>query len=76
MGLTYIVVASDPVAAVLVFLASSLFHMVLPFHQTRTIAVAAEDAVMDAVRPFNLAPGDYLVLAAQQAIARPSSSRR
>jgi hypothetical protein len=49
------------VAAVLVFFASSLLHMVLPFHRSDYRPVPSEDAVMDAVRPFNVPPGDYMV---------------
>jgi hypothetical protein len=47
------------VAAVLVFLASFVAHMVLPYHRTDYRKVPSEDALMDAMRPFNLAPGDY-----------------
>ena len=48
-------------AAVLVFLASSLIHMVLPYHRTDYGKVGSEDKVMDALRPFGIAPGDYMV---------------
>ena len=48
-------------SAVLVFLASSLIHMVLPFHRSDYGKVPSEDAVMDALRPFGIPPGDYLV---------------
>ena len=46
-------------SAVLVFVASSVIHMVLRWHSKDFKKFAAEDAVMDALRPFNLAPGDY-----------------
>ena len=47
-------------SAVLVFLASSLIHMVLhKWHSSDFKRFAAEDAVMDALRSFNLGPGDY-----------------
>jgi hypothetical protein len=46
-------------SAVLVFLASSVIHMALRWHSKDFTRFAAEDAVMDALRPFNLAPGDY-----------------
>lgn len=46
-------------SAVLVFLASSVIHMALRWHSKDFKKLAAEDAVMDALRPFNLAPGDY-----------------
>ena len=48
------------VAAVLVFIASSLIHMVLGYHAADYGRLPAEDKVMDALRPFNLAPGDYV----------------
>jgi hypothetical protein len=48
-------------AAVLVFLASSLIHMVLPYHRSDYGKVASEDKVMDALRPFGIPPGDYMV---------------
>ena len=43
-------------AAVLVFLASSLIHMVLPYHRTDYGKVGSEDKVMDALRPFGIPP--------------------
>jgi hypothetical protein len=46
-------------SAVLVFLASSVIHMALRWHASDFKKLTAEDAVMDALRPFNLAPGDY-----------------
>ena len=49
------------VSAILVFFASFLLHMVLPFHRSDYGKVPSEDAVMDAVRPFGIAPGDYMV---------------
>jgi hypothetical protein len=48
-------------AAVLVFVASSNIHMVLPFHRTDYGKVPSEDAVMDALRKFSIPPGDYIV---------------
>jgi hypothetical protein len=49
------------VAAVLVFIASSVIHMFLTYHQTDFNAVPDEDKVMAALRPFNLQPGDYMM---------------
>ncbi len=46
-------------SAVLVFVASSVIHMALRWHSKDFKRFAAEDAVMDALRPFDLAPGDY-----------------
>ena len=49
------------VAAILVFIASSLVHMVLPYHRTDYGKLPDEDKVMDALRPFNIPPADYLM---------------
>ena len=48
-------------SAVLVFVASAVFHMLLPFHRKDYRKVPAEADVMDALRPFNLPPGDYVM---------------
>src|SRR4030095_6336463 len=47
-------------AAVLVFIASSIIHMVLPYHRSDYKKLPSEDAVMDALRRFSIPPGDYL----------------
>ena len=49
------------VAAVLVFVASSIIHMLLPYHRTDFGKVPDEDAVMDAMRGFNIPAGDYVI---------------
>ena len=49
------------VAAVLVFLASSVIHMVLPIHKTDWKKVPDKDAMQDAVRRLGITPGDYTV---------------
>jgi hypothetical protein len=49
------------VAAVLVFVASSVIHMLLTYHRNDFRAVPNEDAVMDALRPFTIPPGDYVL---------------
>jgi hypothetical protein len=46
-------------SAVLVFIASSVIHMATRWHANDFKKLAAEDAVMDALRPFNLPPADY-----------------
>ena len=48
-------------SGVIVFAASSIFHMLLPFHRKDYRRVPAEDDVMAALRPFNLPPGDYVM---------------
>ena len=49
------------VASVLVFIASSLVHMVLPWHKSDYPKMSNEDQVMDALRPLAIPPGDYIV---------------
>lgn len=48
-------------SAVAVFAASSILHMLLPWHKSDYARVPNEDQLRDALRPFNLAPGDYMV---------------
>ncbi len=47
------------VSAALVFVASSLIHMVFGYHKGDYSKVPREDEAMAAMRQFNLAPGDY-----------------
>jgi hypothetical protein len=54
------------VSSVLIFLVSSVIHMVTPWHKGDHRTVPNEDGVMQALRPFGLAPGDYMM-------PRPSS---
>ena len=49
------------VAAVLVFVMSSIIHMVLTYHRSDFGAVPEEGAVRDALRPFGIPPGEYVV---------------
>jgi hypothetical protein len=46
-------------AAVLVFVASSIIHMLLTYHESDFGRLPDEDGVMDALRPFNISPGEY-----------------
>jgi hypothetical protein len=48
-------------SAIIVFVASSLVHMVLPWHKSDYPRVPNEDKFMDAVRPLAIPPGDYMV---------------
>ena len=48
------------VSAIVVFVASSIVHMVLGYHAADYGRVASEDKVLDALRPFGIAPGDYM----------------
>lgn len=49
------------VSAVIVFVASSLIHMVLPWHKSDYRKVPNEDKFMDTLRPLAIPPGDYMV---------------
>ena len=49
------------VSGVLVFIASSVLHMVLPYHRNDVQGVPNEAGVMNALRPFNIPPGDYMI---------------
>ena len=47
------------VSAALVFVASSVIHMMLSYHNKDFRAVPDEDGVMDALRGFDIPAGDY-----------------
>jgi len=48
-------------SAVIVFVASSVIHMALPWHKNDFRRVPDQDKLMDALRPFALPPGQYAV---------------
>lgn len=48
-------------SAVIVFVASSIIHMALPWHRSDYKRLANEDAFMDSVRSLGVPPGDYIV---------------
>ncbi|HEX4562132.1 MAG TPA: hypothetical protein VH113_09915 [Gemmatimonadales bacterium] len=48
-------------SAVLVFLVSSVIHMMSPWHKNDYPLLPNQDQVMDALRPLNIPPGDYFV---------------
>jgi len=48
-------------SAVIVFVASSIIHMVLPFHRNDMRRAEKEDEVREALRRFNIPPGDYFI---------------
>jgi len=56
------------VSAVLVFLVSSLIHMLTPWHAGDFSKLPNEEGVLAALRPFNITPGSY-------AAPRPSSMK-
>lgn len=47
------------VSAVFVFIASSLIHMLLPYHRSDFKKVPNEDATMEELRKLNIPPGEY-----------------
>jgi hypothetical protein len=53
-------------SSVIVFVVSSLIHMVLPWHKSDFPKMPNEDKAMEALRPLAIPPGDYM-------IPRPSS---
>jgi len=48
-------------SAVIVFVVSSIIHMATPWHKDDYPKVPNEDKVMDALRPFSIPPGDYMM---------------
>lgn len=57
------------VSAVIVFIASSIIHMVLPYHRSDVRKLAKEDEFLEAVRRLNILPGDYVAPHAGSATA-------
>lgn len=48
-------------SAVIVFLMSSILHMLMPYHRSDFAKVPNEDDVMDSLGKFNIPPGDYVI---------------
>ena len=48
-------------SAVIVFVASSIIHMMSPWHKTDYERLPEEEKVRAALRPFAIPPGDYMV---------------
>jgi hypothetical protein len=55
-------------SSVIVFVVSSVIHMVLPWHKSDYPKIPNEERVMDALRPLAVPSGDYMV-------PRPSSTQ-
>ena len=49
------------VSGVIVFVGSTLIHMVLGYHKADFKTLPSEDEVMAALQKFNIPPGDYMV---------------
>ena len=61
------------VSAVLVFLASSIIHMAPLWHRNELPAPPDGDRLQDAMRPFGLAPGQYMLPRCQ---SQPATASR
>ncbi len=48
-------------SSVVVFIASSIIHMAMPWHKNEYPGVPDEDKTMDALRQLAIPPGDYMV---------------
>ena len=48
-------------SSVFVFVVSSIIHTALPWHKNDYPKLPMEEKAMDALRPLNLPPGDYMV---------------
>jgi len=48
-------------SAVIVFILSSIIHMLSPWHKSDYPKMPKEDKVMDILRPLEIPPGDYVV---------------
>jgi len=57
-------------SAVIVFIASWVIHIVLPYHRSDLRQLPGEDEVMEALRPFKIPPGDYGVPCAKSMAER------
>jgi len=49
------------VSSVIVFIASSIIHMASPWHKSDYPRLPNQDAIMDALRPLGIPPGDYFI---------------
>jgi hypothetical protein len=48
-------------SAVVVFIISSIIHTLTPWHKGEYPKLPNEDKISDALRPFNIPPGDYML---------------
>jgi len=60
------------VSSVFVFVVSSFIHMFLPYHKNDYKKIPGENDIMDALRKFNIPPGDYIIPCAGSAKAMKS----
>jgi len=61
--MTFITLLWAPIllSAVLVFVVSAIIHMGPFWHRSAFPALAEQDRIQDALRPFGLAPGEYML---------------
>ena len=48
-------------SSILVFVVSSIIHMMLPWHSSDYPRLANQDQIMDALRPLAIPPGGYMI---------------
>lgn len=48
-------------SAVVVFILSSVIHMMLKYHASDTKQLPSENEILEALRKFNIPPGDYML---------------
>jgi len=48
-------------SSVVVFFISFVLHMLLPVHKNDLSKLPSEEKIMDALRPFSIPPGDYMM---------------
>jgi len=48
-------------SAVLIFIVSSIIHMMSPWHKNDYPLLPNQDQIQDALRPLNIPPGDYFI---------------
>ena len=64
------------IGGILVFMVSSAIHMFLPYHKNDFWKVPGEDGVLNALRPFDIPPGDYMLPRADNMEAMKSDEFR
>jgi hypothetical protein len=48
-------------SSVFVFLVSAVVHMALPWHKSDFGTLSDEEKILDALRPFDISPGEYML---------------
>lgn len=65
-------------SAVGVFVVSSIIHMALPWHKGEYPALPNQDKIMEALRPFAIPPGEYMMprAASQKEMSTPEFAEK